>query len=144
MKMWGLVLVVVLALSGCASFQHTETISTDASSGYAVGEYSNISRGPNGNFTFAGGGGGWGSAGAGGLGLGAITINTGPPDINACKFARSVAMINYSKRLKGIKYDETGGIIDYDFSAESPPTSSEYQPSKPPSLPSSFGHQPIE
>ena len=30
-------------------------------------------------------------------------------------FARAIAMINYSKKLKSIKYDEFGGVIDYEF-----------------------------
>jgi hypothetical protein len=52
-------------------------------------------------------------------------------------------MINYSKRLRSIQYDETGGIIQYEFNPEPMSMRSEYAPSKA-QAPSAFGHQPIE
>ena len=55
-------------------------------------------------------------------------------------------MINYSKKLKSIKYDEFGGVIDYEFEQQpisytkaSPPASKATSQPR-----SSFGHQPVE
>jgi hypothetical protein len=142
MKVMGLVLVVILVFAGCASYQHSEMIDTDASGGYAVGKYSSSSGGPSGSFHLAGGGGGWGSSG-GGAGVGVLSVDSRPPAMNSYNFARSVATINYSKRLRSIKYDETGGIIDYDFGG-GPVTMKKDFPASRSSLPSSFGHQPIQ
>ena len=80
-----------------------------------------------------------------------LSIETGPPPSGAQDFARAIAMINYSKKLKSIKYDEFGGVIDYEF--EQQPLS--YVKTTPQvQLPqstetklkrrSSFGHQPVE
>lgn len=141
MKAMVLFLVITLSFFGCATFQHSELIDTDQLDGNASGQYRNSSSGPSGNFTIAGAG-----VGVGGFGLGAISVTTGPPKISAYNFARSVAMINYSKKLKSIKYDETGGIIAYEFEQKPLPSStSSYQtPGSKPNLPSSFGFQPIE
>ncbi len=55
-------------------------------------------------------------------------------------------MINYSKKLKSIKYDECGGIIDYEF--EQQPVSclktTQQAPETKLKRRSSFGHQPVE
>ncbi|MBI4642933.1 MAG: hypothetical protein HY743_04200 [Deltaproteobacteria bacterium] len=144
MKIFGLLLVMGLLVSGCATFQHSELIGTDQQ-GFATGKYSCDSQGPTGSVLISGAGGGWGGAGVGGLGGAAILGETGPPKGNAINFAKSVAIINYSKKLKSIKYDEAGGIIDYEF--EQQPltrTSSKQPPAMRSSLPASFGHQPIE
>jgi hypothetical protein len=142
MRMMGLILIALIALGGCASYQHSEMIDTDASNGYAVGRYNLSSGGPSGSFAFAGTGGGWGGGG-GGFGAGAMSIDSHPPQINSYSFARSVAAINYSKRLRNIKYDETGGIIDYEF-APGPVSMKGDYPSGKQSSPSAFGHQPIQ
>ena len=144
MKIFGLLLVMSLLVAGCATFNHSEFIATD-SSGYATGRYSSDSQGNTGTFGIAAGGGGWGVPGAGGAGGLAAFGKTGPPDVTPVHFAKSIAIINYSKKLKSIKYDETGGIIDYQFE-EQPPlrTSSRKAPVMRSSLPGSFGHQPIE
>jgi len=143
MKTLGLILMMGLLMAGCATFNHSEYIDADQP-GCATGKYVNNSSGPNGSFIFAGAGAGWGGGAAGGFGAGALAVTTGPPNINACNFARSMAMINYSKRLKSVKYDEFGGVIEYEF--EQPLTKkSGYSPSiSQPNLPPSFGHQPIE
>ena len=81
-----------------------------------------------------------------GFGGGWLCIETGPPPSGAYDFARSIAMINYSKKLKSIKYDEFGGVIDYEFEAQ-PVSYLQTPPQAPsPTQPrrSSFGHQPIE
>jgi hypothetical protein len=143
MRVMGLVLIALIALGGCASYQHSETIDTDASNGYAVGRYNLSSGGASGSFGIAGAGGGWSGSG-GGAGAGVMSIDSRPPQINSYSFARSVATINYSKRLRNIKYDETGGIIDYEFVPGPVSMKSGNQPGNQGSLPSSFGHQPVE
>ena len=64
--------------------------------------------------TVGGSGFGAGAASAG-FGAGWICVETGPPPSGALDFARAIAMVNYSKKLKSIKYDEFGGVIDYEF-----------------------------
>jgi hypothetical protein len=144
MKILGLILMVVLLLAGCATFQQSELISTDQQ-GLAAGRYSLDSQGPTGKILISGTGAGWGHAGNGGFGGAAILGETGPPKGNALNFARAVAMINYSKKLKSVKYDEMGGIIEYEFDQKPLPKRSGYPAvSSQPRLPSSFGYQPVE
>lgn len=145
MKNLGLILILLLLFSGCATFQHSEYIDTDQLAGYASGKYSLNTRGPNGSFALGGTGGGIGGGGGAGFGAGAIAVTSGPPEVTPYNFARAVAMINYSKKLKSIKYDETGGIVEYEFDHQPLPTRSSSQPTISRSkLPASFGHQPIE
>jgi len=145
MKILGLILTMILLFSGCATYQHSEYIDTDQLEGYASGKYTNSSSGPSGSFTIAGGGGGFGASGNAGFGAGAISVNSGPPAVTPYNFARSVAMINYSKKLKSVKYDETGGIIEYEFDQKPLPRRSDYPAvSSQRRLPSSFGYQPVE
>jgi hypothetical protein len=144
MKVLGITLIVALFFSGCAHFQRSEVIDTDKLGGYASGEYRDNSSGPAGRVFLGGSGAGWG--GAGGFGLAWMGVETGPPRSGAYEFARAIAMLNYSKNLKSIKYDECGGIIDYEFERH-PLTSKrtgyqEYQTKQ--KLPSSFGYQPVE
>jgi hypothetical protein len=145
MKIWGLILTMVLLFAGCATYNHSEYIDTDQLNGYASGKYTNSSSGPSGTFSIAGGGGGLGSGGNSAFGLGALTINSSPPQVTPYNFARAVAMINYSKKLKSVKYDETGGIIEYEFD-QTPLPGRSGQPavSKQSKLPSSFGYQPVQ
>jgi hypothetical protein len=72
-----------------------------------------------------------------------LRIYPSPTQGDPLPFARSIAMINYSKRLSSIKYDETGGIIEYEFNPRPMSMRSEYAPPKA-QEPSAFGHQPIE
>jgi hypothetical protein len=143
MKVLGLILVAALLFSGCATFKRSEYIDTDPGGGLAYGKYSDSSEGPTGSFAIAGAGASWGGGGSGGLGGGAISIKTGPPQSSSYNFARSVAMINYSKKLKSIKYDGFGRIIEYEFDSQ-PLAGAKGTPVSKSSLPSSFGHQPIE
>jgi len=139
MKILGLILVVVVAFSGCATFQRTEVIDTDKLDGCASGTYRDSSSGPNGVVSLAGGGGASAAAGAGWM-----YIKTGPPASEAYKFARAIATINYSKRLKAITYDETGRIVEYEFDQRPLGKSSSYQPPAPTPQSRSFGFQPVE
>jgi hypothetical protein len=145
MKIMAVIVAAALVLPACARFHRSEAINTDNSSAYASGTYSDRSSGHSGKVAL--GGSGYGAGGAGvGFGAGWICGETGPPRSGAYDFARAVAMINYSKKLKRIKYDECGGVIDYEF--ESQPVS--YLKTTPPASGktlqrrSSFGHQPVE
>ncbi len=142
MKKVSLLVMILLLFAGCASFQNSAVINTDAS-GFATGQYSSSSSGPNGSFAIAGGGGGVGGGGAG-FGFGGMSVSSGPPPSEAYAFARSVATINYSTRLKSIKYDEAGGIIEYEFGPGPMSMRSDYPASKSGQMPSAFGHQPVE
>jgi hypothetical protein len=142
MKIVGLMVVAALLLSGCATFQRSEVIDTDKLDGYASGNYQDHSSGRTGEFALAGGGAGGGASAAGGGALG-MTIKTGPPNSGAYQFARSIAMINYSKKIKSIKYDETGRIIEYEFEPRPLTQASVYPPAQ--SAPQkSFGYQPVQ
>jgi len=147
MKILGLILVMGLLAFGCAAratFNHSEMIDTDQQ-GYAGGRYASNSQGPTGNVMIAGSGLGTGTAGVGGFGALAVSLETGPPKVTPYYFAKSIAMINYSRKLKSIKYDETGGIIEYEFERDLSAQRTSYRPvAGQTSLPSSFGHQPIE
>ena len=144
MKILGLILAMGLLVSGCATFHHSEYIDTDQLQGYAAGKYNSSSSGPSGSFVLGGAGGGGSVSGGGGFGGGAISVTSGPPEVSSYNFARSVAMINYSKKLKSIKYDETGGIVEYEFDHQPLPQRSGNPVVGRSNLPASFGHQPIE
>lgn len=140
----GLILVVGLLATGCASFNRSEIIDTDQQ-GYASGRYSANSQGPTGSVTIGGAGGASGSFWAGGAGGMAVTVETGPPQATPYYFAKSIAMINYSRKLKAIKYDQMGGIVEYQFDSQPVMAKSVYQPAAAQKkLPASFGHQPVE
>jgi hypothetical protein len=145
MRFLGVVIVIALFCSGCTISHRSEVIDTDKLGGYASGTYDSESQGPSGKVAFGGSGYGAGGAGAG-FGMAWMCVETGPPKSGAYDFARAIAMINYSKKLKSIKYDEFGGVIDYEF--EQMPVSSmktaQQGPGAKPKLPPSFGHQPIE
>jgi hypothetical protein len=144
MRVFGFLMITALAvvLLGCASFQRSEVIETDKLEGYAAGTYRDNSSGPNGSLDVVGSGAGWGAGG--GAGAAGINLRTGPPPSGALDFARAIAMINYSKKLTSVKYDQYGGVIDYEFD-QTPLARSKYRdPATAPKLPSSFGHQPVE
>jgi len=145
MKLLGIVTVIALVSAGCTVSHRSEVIDTDKGSGYASGSYNAKSQGPSGKMTVGGSGLGAGAASFG-FGAGWMCIETGPPPSGALDFARAIAMVNYSKKLKSIKYDEFGGVIDYEF--EQMPVSSlktaQQGPGAKPKLPPSFGHQPVE
>jgi hypothetical protein len=145
MKIMTVITLAALMLSGCAQFQRSEVIDTDKLGGYASGEYRDNSSGPAGRMAIGGSGAGWGGSGAG-FGVAWLGVETGPPPSGSYQFAKAIAMINYSKKLKSVKYDEYGGVIDYEF--EQDPVSSKkisyLEPATKSKLPSSFGHQPVE
>lgn len=76
------------------------------------------------------------SSGAGAAAIGIRVLPTqsqGDP----MPFAKSIATINYSKKLKNVKYDEFGGIYEYDFS-DSPRAAVSKTPPPP-----DFGYKPV-
>jgi hypothetical protein len=145
MKLLGVVTVIALICSGCTVSHRSEVIDTDKLGGYASGSYNAKSQGPSGKMTA--GGSAWGAgANSTGFGAGWLCIETGPPPSGAQDFARAIAMINYSKKLKSIKYDEFGGVIDYEFEQQ-PLSYVQTTPQAPVTKGkrrSSFGHQPVE
>jgi hypothetical protein len=151
MRFLGVVILIALVFSGCATYQRSEVIDTDKLGGYAAGQYRDNSTGPSGKMVL--GGSGFGAGGSGtGFGVAWIGVESGPPKSGAYDFARAIAMINYSKKLKSIKYDEYGGVLDYEF--ESQPLSyvqttpqgqtTSQTPTTKLKRRSSFGHQPVE
>jgi len=144
MKLLGVVTVIALVSAGCTVSHRSEVIDTDKLGGYASGTYSDKSHGPVGKAAF--GGSGYGAGVSTGFGMAWASVETGPPPSGAQDFARAIAMINYSKKLKSIKYDEFGGVIDYEF--EQQPLSylktTPQAPQPKQHRRSSFGHQPIE
>ncbi len=143
MKIVGLMVVAALLLAGCATFQRSEVIETDKLDGYASGNYRDNSGGRTGEFSLAGGGAGGGASAVGGGALG-MTIKTGPPNSGAYQFARAVAMINYSKKLKSITYDQTGRIIEYEFDQRPLSRAAVYPPPQTTGSQQSFGYQPVQ
>jgi hypothetical protein len=144
MKLLGVVTVIALVCTGCTVSHRSEVIDTDKLSGYASGTYNAKSHGPSGKMVL--GGSGYGAGVNTSFGMVWASVETGPPPSGAQDFARAIAMINYSKKLKSIKYDEFGGVIDYEFEVQplsymktTPP-----QPGTKPPQRSSFGHQPVE
>ncbi len=142
MKIVGLMVVAALLLAGCASFQRAEVIETDKLDGYASGNYRDNSSGKTGTFDMVAGGGG-GAGAAAGAGALSMNIRTGPPPSGAYQFARAIAMINYSKKLKSIRYDQTGRIIDYEFDQRPLSQATVYPPTQR-TVPQSFGYQPVQ
>ncbi len=146
MRILGFSLIIVLAFAflGCATFQRSEVIETDQLGGFASGTYRDNSSGRVGDVGLAGSGAGWAVGGGGGVGVAGIKLRTGPPPSGAVDFARAIAMINYSKKLKSVKYDQYGSVIDYEFEQTSLAPKNYRGSVSGPSLPSSFGHQPVE
>lgn len=127
MKTLSLIMVMILGFSGCMSVQHAEIIDADKD-GYASGQYRDVRSGTICNLGFVGGGLGV-NAGGGAAGF---IIAPAPTQGDPTPFARSIAMINYSRKLTKFKIDYDG-IVDYEFSEK--PLSSGYRP---------FGPQPLK
>lgn len=142
-KIGWLLLIMALGVWGCVTADNSTLIDT-GQQGFASGQYRDTHQGKVADFGIFGTGANVGAAAssaAGGM-LG-LRIYPAPTQGDPLPFARSIAMINYSKRLRSIQYDETGGIIQYEFNPEPMGMRSEYAPPKA-QEPSAFGHQPIE
>lgn len=143
MKKMSLLTLIVLVLAGCSyglNVQHSEVIDVSKTTGMADGQYRDSRSGTvtHMDFGFFGGGLGKGAASVGtaaaGSGLGGFGASIRPPATQGdpVPFARSIAMINYSRKLSRVKFDYDG-IIDFEFSDK--PTKAQYQP---------FGRQSLE
>ncbi len=142
----GVVLVIFLWASGCATVDHSVVIDTDKLDGYASGQYKDSHYGQMGEwgFWFLGGYNTSDSA-SGAKPLWFWPWGASKRESDPRNFARSIAIINYSKKLNTIKYDEASGIVEYEFEHKPILKKSGYQPApSTSSLPSSFGYQPIE
>jgi hypothetical protein len=115
----GLIFLTAFSFSGCANVDHSVRIDTDGTNRYAVGQYIDNRRDL----------------------YGPRRLGEGDP----VKFARAVAMINYSKRLKNITYNEMGEVVGYEFdNVPYAGKTGSQQIQRQPSLAPSFGHQPIQ
>jgi hypothetical protein len=84
------------------------------------------------------------ASGSGGLGAMGFKISPPPTQGDPLPFARAIATINYSKKLKSITYDQFGGVIDYEFAQAPVAQSRRSDLGTVPKLPSAFGYQPVE
>jgi hypothetical protein len=117
----GLIFLTGFSFSGCANFDHKVRIDTDGTNSLAVSQYSDSRTN--------------------------LHSPRGMGEADPVKFARAVAMINYSQRLKNITYNvnEAGAVVGYEFdSASSTGKSRPQQIHSQTSLPPSFGYQPIQ
>lgn len=147
---------MALGVWGCVSVDHSTVVDTDTS-GYASGQFRDVRHGKVANFGIFGGGAGAAAASAGtsmattltaitqtgtqtgptassggGGGMLGLRVYPVPTQGDPMPFARSIAMINYSKMLKKITYDDCG-LVSYEFRDIGPGPH-----------PSSFGHQPVQ
>ena len=135
MKTLGLIVVIMLVFSGCATFNHSEKLEVDHFG--ATGSYSDSRSGALYEAALYGGGGAGGTT----VGMGAFGfyLKSDQSASDPRNFARSVVMVDLSKKLKSIKVDDVEGIREYEYIQ--PLVKSEV---KSKNLPSSFGHQPVE
>jgi hypothetical protein len=149
-----LFLILARGVWGCVSVDHTTLVDADQS-GYASGQYRDVRHGTVANFGIFGAGAGAAAADSasaalsltaaaltggaksaassgGGGGMLGLRVYPAPSQGDPMPFARSIAMINYSKKLTRVSYDDCG-LVSYEFG----------EPNRRP-LPSSFGHQPVQ
>lgn len=139
MKKLLLILIIAMAFYGCATFNHSESIDVDHFG--ATGKYTDNRSGALYEMCLAGGGGGGGKHAGGGL-L-ALYVKSNQSQSDPRNFAKSIVMVDMSKKLKSVKIDDVEGIREYEY--VQPLARSEAKPAKPKSgLPPSFGYQPVE
>jgi hypothetical protein len=159
MKKLGLLMLIsALGVWGCVTVDNSTMVDADTT-GYATGQYRDVRHGKVGDFgVFGTGAGGAASAAStsaiaalttatsmssgsaashdsssgGGGGMLGLRVSPAPTQGNPLPFARSIAMINYSKKLTRVSYDDSG-LVNYEFG----------EPDRR-ARPSSFGHQPIQ
>ena len=151
-KIGSVILIMALGVWGCVSVDHSTVVDTDTS-GYASGQFRDVRHGTLANFGIFGGGAGAAAASAatgtilsatsisgpnssansgGGGGMLGLRVYPAPTQGDPMPFARSIALINYSKMLKKITYDDCG-LVSYEFRDIGPGPH-----------PSAFGHQPVQ
>lgn len=157
-RLGSVMLILAISVWGCVTVDSSTIVDAD-SQGYANGQYRDVRHGKVCDFgIFATGGAGGASSTAAtaltslvsatalssgssssnnsssGAGAGLIGLRVyPPPQGDPVPFAKAIAMINYSKKLKNISYDESGGRLNYEFGEPNQRT-----------RPSSFGHQPVQ
>ncbi|OPX19055.1 MAG: hypothetical protein BZ151_11285 [Desulfobacca sp. 4484_104] len=141
-----LLLVLAFIIVGCTHYQHSEAIDVDHLG--ATGSYQDHRSGYLHRFAFAAGGGGIGGEGRighAGWGMGGFgfAVESTQDQSDPTAFANAIAKINYSKKLKSVKYDEVTGVSSYEF-ADPVTGSSTKRTSSQTTYPSAFGYQPIE
>lgn len=156
-KLGFLMLFVSLGLWGCVTVDSSTIVDADQT-GYANGQYRDVRSGKVCDVTLYGGGAGASAASTAtgmistlsqtsastvggnsnstsGGGGGLVGVHIRPPaQGDPMPFAKAIATINYSKKLKNISYDESSGQLNYQFG----------EPDMRPRSSSSFGHQPIQ
>lgn len=138
MRTIALIVGFMLVVPACATFQHSENISVDHFG--ATGSYSDSRSGALYKVELAGAGGiGGGTAGAGGVGL---RVDSSQSQSDPRYFARSIVMVDLSKKLKSVKVDECEGIREYEY--VQPTERGDYRSKPSAAIPSAFGHQPIK
>jgi hypothetical protein len=165
MKKFGwVILILAMGVWGCVSVDHTTVVDADHS-GYANGQYRDVRSGKVCDVSIYGGGAAASAAStatglvtsniltaasaattlsspsnssSSGGGGGLVGIRIRPPaQGDPMPFAKAIATINYSKKLKNISYDEISGQVNYQFGE--PDTRLDTRPRS-----STFGHQPIQ
>lgn len=138
MRTIALIVGFILVVPACATFQHSETISVDHFG--ATGSYSDSRSGMLYRLDLAGSGvGAGGNFGFGALGL---RVDSSQSQSDPRYFARSIVMVDLSKKLKSVKVDECEGIREYEY--VQPTERGDYKSKPSSTLPSAFGHQPIK
>lgn len=147
MKRICLLFVIALLFTGCVSFQHSESIDVDHYG--ATGHYTDSRSGKLYMATLSGGGGGagakwWSPGGQWGFGGGGFKFSmvSNQSQSDPRNFAKAVAMMDMSKKIKYVKYDEETGTREYEF--VHPLAGPERKPSKSSNLPPSFGREPVQ
>ena len=137
MKKLCVLAVVAVVLSGCARFQHSESIDVDRFG--ATGHYQDSRSGKLYKAALGGGGGG-GGVGVAALGGFLFSLNSSQSQSDPTNFAKAIAMVDMSKKLKSVRYDEDTGIREYEF--VQPLAQAEGKRSSNP--PPSFGRRPVQ
>jgi hypothetical protein len=125
-------LILIISCMGCSSMgvNNSTNIATDAN-GYAVGQYSDSRSGNIYSPSSVVVGGGGGGGGAGGMGLGAAWVGYRTENVQTegdpLKFARAIAMINYSRRLDKVTAEDASGSKEFTFTTR-PTKQKGYQP----------------
>lgn len=156
MKKIGLLsLIMALAVWGCVTVDNSTIVDADQN-GVASGQYRDIRHGQVCDFGIYGGGAGAAAASSatgiittaaggtltnsgpnaasssgGGGGFLGLRVLPAPAQGDPLPFARSIAMINYAKKLKKVSYDDCG-LVSFEFNDQGP------------ARPAAFGHQPVK
>ena len=139
MRTIALIVGFMLMVPACTTtFQHSENINVDHFG--ATGNYSDSRSGNLYKFDLAASGAGaGGNFGWGGL---AFRMDSSQSQSDPRYFARSIVMVDLSKKLKSVKVDECDGIREYEY--VQPTERGDYKSKPSSTLPSAFGHQPIK